>query len=114
MSEVVFCDPRAEICGEMIEQVVRPDKSALVNLIGGWFGQFFAPSVAVLIYILIIMPYTFDNTWFETLKTRVDLEQLLIQGMMPAGLAVAVLSFPLLLSLFYLLFEVDLFLGVMI
>ena len=36
------------------------------------------------------------------------------QGLMPSGLAVAVLSFPLLLSLFYLLFEVDLFLGVMI
>ena len=44
MSEVVFCDPRAEVCGEMIEQVVRPDKSALVNLIGNWLGQFFAHS----------------------------------------------------------------------
>ena len=111
MSEVVFCDPRAEICGEMIEQVVRPDKSALVNLVGGWLGQFFAPSVAVIVYILIKMPYTFDDKWLDELKTRVDFEQLLMQGMLPTGIAVAVLSFPLLTSLFYLLLEVDLFLG---
>ena len=57
------------------------------------------------------MPYTFDSNWFENLKSRVDLEQLFIQGMMPGGLALAVLGFPLLTSLLYLLFEVDLFLG---
>ena len=110
-SDIIFCDPRAEVCGEMIEQVVRPDSTALVHLVGGWLGQFFAPTLAVLVYILIKMPYDFNADWFENLKKRVDFNQLLMQGLLPTWLALAALSFPFLTSLFYLLFEVDLFLG---